>query len=145
VLLALLHTLLDLAARAVPDDDPLTVLDHLLRAATGGVRLVQLLRRGRPGGGRRPEASASGVTVPPMNRTPDHLPRRSIGSHLTARPWLEPYAWLLAGLLLDLFVDCGGGGFDPGSPWDMGLGLLALAAVRTGLVRGLALLTRRDR
>ncbi|QFQ94898.1 hypothetical protein F9278_00220 (plasmid) [Streptomyces phaeolivaceus] len=87
--------------------------------------------------------SASGVTVPPMNRTPDHLPRRSIGSHLTARPWLELYAWLLAGLLLDTLVRCGGHGFDPGSPWDLGLGLLALAAVRTGLVRWADVLRRR--
>lgn len=80
-----------------------------------------------------------------MNRTPHHLPRPSIGSYLTARPWLEPYAWLLAGLLLDLLVDCSGDGLDPGSPWDMGLGLLALAAVRTGMVRWLVLLTGRDR
>ncbi|MBX4179534.1 hypothetical protein K3A88_34370 [Streptomyces geysiriensis] len=89
--------------------------------------------------------SAPGATVPPMNRTPHHLARRSIGSYLTARPWLELYAWLLAGLLLDLLVDRGGDGFDPGSPFDLSLGLLALAAVRTGLVRGLLLLTRRDR
>ncbi|MBY8868719.1 hypothetical protein [Streptomyces sennicomposti] len=50
MLLALLHALLDPAARAVPAGDPLTVLDHLLRAAIDGVRLVQLLRRS---GGRR--------------------------------------------------------------------------------------------
>ncbi|WP_274036721.1 hypothetical protein [Streptomyces sp. MMBL 11-1] len=80
-----------------------------------------------------------------MNWHKGHLPRRSIGSYLTARPWLELYAWLLAGLLLDLLVGCGGDGLDPGSAWDMGLGLLALAAVRTGLVRGLVLLTGRDR
>lgn len=145
MLLALLHALLDLADRAVPDDDTLTLLSHLLDAVTGGVRLVQLLRRPRRGDRGRPEVSASGVTVPPMNRTPHHLHGRSIGSYLTARPWLELYAWLLAGLLLDLLVDCGGDGFAPSSPWDMGLGLLALAAVRTGLVRWLTLLTRRDR
>ncbi|MFF0142658.1 hypothetical protein ACFYRN_40275 [Streptomyces sp. NPDC005227] len=75
-----------------------------------------------------------------MNWTKNSLPGRSIGARLTSRPWLELYAWLLAGLLLDALVRCGGHGFD----WDMGLGLLALAAVRTGLVRGL-LLTRRDR
>ncbi len=40
VFLALLHALLDLAGRAVPDGDPLTTLSHLLRAVTGGVRLV---------------------------------------------------------------------------------------------------------
>ncbi|WP_247721214.1 hypothetical protein [Streptomyces sennicomposti] len=80
-----------------------------------------------------------------MNWRKDHLYRRSIGSYLTARPWLELYAWLLAGLLLALLVDCGGDGFDSGSPWDMGLGLLALVAVRTGLVRGLVLLTGRER
>ncbi|MEV6456553.1 MULTISPECIES: hypothetical protein [Streptomyces] len=80
-----------------------------------------------------------------MKRTPDHLLRRSIGSYLTARPWLELYAWLLAGLLLALLVDCGGEGFNPGSFWDMGLGLFALTAVRTGLVRWLLLLPGRDR
>ncbi|MZD21507.1 MULTISPECIES: hypothetical protein [Streptomyces] len=79
-----------------------------------------------------------------MNRTPDHLPRRSIRSYLTARPWLELYAWLLAGLLLDTLVRCGGDDFDPTSPWDMGVGLLVLAAVRTGLVRWVAVLRRRD-
>lgn len=142
--LALLHALLELAARAVPDGDPLTVLDHLLGAATGGVRLVQLLRRGRRGDRRRPEVSASGVTVPPMNRDTDHLPRRSIGARLTAPHWVELYAWLLAGLLLDTLVRCGGHGFDPGSPRDLGLGLLALAAVRTGLVRWVDVLRRRD-
>ncbi len=138
--LALLHALLDLAGRVAPDGDPLPVLGHLLRAVTGGVRLVQLLRRPCRGDRRRPEVSASGVTVPPMNRTPHHLPRRSIGSHLTARPWLELYAWLLAGLLLDTLV--GAHGFDPGSAWDMTLGVLALAAVRTGLVRWIAVLAR---
>lgn len=53
--LALLHALLDLAGRAAPDGDPLTVLGHLLRAVTGGVRLVQLLRRpaAATGAGRR--------------------------------------------------------------------------------------------
>ncbi|MFF6931230.1 hypothetical protein [Streptomyces californicus] len=45
VLLTLLHALLDLVARVVPDGDPLAALDHLLDAAPGGARLVQLLRR----------------------------------------------------------------------------------------------------
>jgi hypothetical protein len=145
VFLALLHALLDLAGRAAPDGDPLTVLGPLLRAVTGGVRLVQLLRRPRCGDRRQPEVLPSGVTVPPMNGTPHHLPRRSIGSNLTARLWLELYAWLLAGLLLGLLVDCAGGGFDPGSPLDLGLGLLVLVAVRTGLVRWFVLLTGRGR
>ncbi|MFJ2561288.1 MULTISPECIES: hypothetical protein [unclassified Streptomyces] len=141
MLLALLHALLELAARAVPDGDPLTVLDHLLGAATGGVRLVRLLRRGDR---RRPVVSASDARVPPMNRDTDHLPRRSIGARLTAPHWVELYAWLLAGLLLDTLVRCGGHGFDPGSPRDLGLGLFALAAVRTGLVRWVDVLRRRD-
>lgn len=80
-----------------------------------------------------------------MKRTPDHLFRRSIRSYLATRPWLEPYAWLLAGLLLALLVDRGGEGFTPGSLWDMCLGLFALAAVRTGLVGWLLILTGRDR
>ncbi|MFD5906474.1 hypothetical protein ACFWHG_33945 [Streptomyces microflavus] len=79
-----------------------------------------------------------------MNWTKNSVLCRSIGARLTARPWLELYAWLLAGLLLALLVDCGGKGFNPGSLWDMGLGLFALAAVRTGLVRWLLLLTGRD-
>ncbi|MER5312335.1 hypothetical protein ABT034_31665 [Streptomyces sp. NPDC002773] len=79
-----------------------------------------------------------------MNWTNAHLPRRSIRSVLWARHWRELYAWLLAGLLLDTLV-VGGHGFDPGSAWDMALGVLALAAVRTGLVRWIAVLTRRDR
>jgi hypothetical protein len=144
VFLSLFNALLELAARAVPDGDPLTVLDHLLGAASGGVRLVQFLRRPRRGDRRRPEVSASGVTVPPMNRNADHLPRPSIRVRLTAPHWVELYAWLLAGLLLDTLVR-GGHGFAPGSPRDLGLGLLALAAVRTGLVRWVAVLTRRGR
>ncbi len=80
-----------------------------------------------------------------MNWTKNPSARRSIRSLLWAPHWRELYAWLLAGLLLDTLVRCGGHGFDPGSPWDMALGLLALAAVRTGLVRWGAVLTRRDR
>ena len=60
MLLALLHALLDLAARAVPDGDPLTVLHHLLGAAVGGVRLVQLLRR--PGRRRARRVVEPGMT-----------------------------------------------------------------------------------
>ncbi|MFD5236034.1 hypothetical protein [Streptomyces tendae] len=80
-----------------------------------------------------------------MNWTHPNLPRRSIRSVLWARHWRELYAWLLAGLLLDTLARCGGHVLDPGSPWDMSLGLFALAAVRTGLVRWIAVLTRRDR
>ncbi|MFI1839456.1 hypothetical protein [Streptomyces olivaceoviridis] len=47
--------------------------------------------------------------------------------------------------LLDALVRCGGPDFDLGSPWDLGLGLVALATVRTGLVRWLAVLTGRNR
>ncbi|MGW1043702.1 hypothetical protein [Streptomyces sp. NPDC002547] len=65
--------------------------------------------------------------------TPAH--HRSLRWILWARHWRELYAWLVAGLLLTALVLCGGHGFEPHSPWDAGLGLVALAAVRTGLVR----------
>ncbi|MFD8025430.1 hypothetical protein ACFV6G_34090 [Streptomyces lavendulae] len=79
-----------------------------------------------------------------MNWTKNSLARRSILSYLTARPWREVYAWVLAGLLVDMVVDCGGDGFDPGSVWDMTLGCIALGAIRTGLLRGFAVVARED-
>ncbi|WP_251054636.1 hypothetical protein [Streptomyces sp. ISL-66] len=79
-----------------------------------------------------------------MNWTKNLLPRRSILSVLTARPWRELYAWVLAGLLVDAVARCGGNGFDPGSVWDMALGCAALGAIRTGLLRGFAVVARED-
>ncbi|MFE5730214.1 hypothetical protein ACFQ7A_04780 [Streptomyces sp. NPDC056528] len=144
MLLALLHALLDLAARAVPNGDPLAALDHLLGAASGGLGLVQLLRRRRGNDRRRPEVSASGATVPPMNTDTVTPARRSLGARLSSPFLLELYAWLLAGALLDLLIRCGGQDFDPSSPWHLSLGLLALGAVRTGLVRWGVRLRRRS-
>ncbi|WP_438297830.1 hypothetical protein [Streptomyces sp. HUAS TT7] len=80
-----------------------------------------------------------------MTWTKNPSARRSIRSVLWARHWRELYAWLLAGLLLDALVCCGGHGFDPRSAWDLGVGVLALAAVRTGLIRWADRLTSRDR
>ncbi|MFD3907857.1 hypothetical protein ACFXOL_10890 [Streptomyces californicus] len=80
-----------------------------------------------------------------MNWTKNPSARRSIRSLLWAPHWRELYAWLLAGLLLDTLVRCGGPGFDPRSAWDLGVGVLTLAAVRTGLVGWADLLTGRDR
>ncbi|MFF4607803.1 hypothetical protein ACFY12_34320 [Streptomyces sp. NPDC001339] len=76
-----------------------------------------------------------------MNRTKIRLPRW-LRPDFTAPHWIELYAWLLAGLVVDLAVRSGGDGFDPGSVWHMGVGLLAIAAVRTGLLRWLAVFKR---
>ncbi|MFI5987121.1 hypothetical protein ACIBEA_40430 [Streptomyces sp. NPDC051555] len=76
-----------------------------------------------------------------MNWTKNFRPRRSIRSYLmtlTTRPWRELYAWVLAGLLVDMALDCGGDGFDPGSVWEMAVACTALAAIRTGLLRWFA-------